>query len=133
MADAPTPNRFLNQMLDRLYAAIANGPCLNCRPHYSRQRVDLASVAALDGRDPRRLLGELLLLKTKVRLKAAPAAPPDLEKDADDLDPPARAARLAWRRQEDTSAAGVLRLWVMIRQGRVTLRSGLAFVTAEAN
>ena len=33
-------NRILTKMLERLFAALVNGPSLNCRPHSSRQRVD---------------------------------------------------------------------------------------------
>lgn len=34
-------NRILEKMLDRLYASLIGGPSLNCRPHSSRQRVDV--------------------------------------------------------------------------------------------
>lgn len=37
---------ILEKMLDRLYASLMRGPGLNCRPHSSRQRVD---VTKLDG------------------------------------------------------------------------------------
>lgn len=54
--------RILSKMLDRLFAAIVNGPNLNCRPHNSRQRVDLTSLARLGDLSPadalRRLLSE---------------------------------------------------------------------------
>src|SRR4051812_195389 len=40
-------NKFLEKMLQRLYAALSSGPALNCRPHQSRQRVDLAGLAKL--------------------------------------------------------------------------------------
>src|SRR6478609_8059583 len=32
-------SKVLAKMLDRLFAALANGPSLNCKPHSSRQRV----------------------------------------------------------------------------------------------
>ncbi len=37
----------LSTMLDRLLAGLMSGPNMNCRPHASRQRVDLAQLAKL--------------------------------------------------------------------------------------
>ncbi|MEM1212648.1 MAG: DUF4011 domain-containing protein, partial [Planctomycetota bacterium] len=51
---------ILHNMLDRLYAAIARGPALNCRPHRSRQRIDLADLAAFDDTPPTQLLQQLI-------------------------------------------------------------------------
>ena len=34
-------NKVLVKMLDRLFAALVNGPGLNARPHNSRQRIDV--------------------------------------------------------------------------------------------
>ncbi len=34
-------SKILSKMLERLFAAIVSGPSLNCRPHNSRQRLDL--------------------------------------------------------------------------------------------
>jgi len=42
-------NRILDKMVDRLYASLATGPVLSCRPHSSRQRIDLMQVAKLAG------------------------------------------------------------------------------------
>ena len=50
----------LQIMLDRLMAALVNGPSLNCRPHNSRQRVDLTSLKKLDDLPAEQALGELL-------------------------------------------------------------------------
>src|SRR5687767_2915790 len=55
-------NKVLVKMLDRLFAAMVNGPGLNARPHNSRQRVDWSLLSRLDDIAPddalRRLLGE---------------------------------------------------------------------------
>src|SRR3954463_3406088 len=40
-------NPILAKMLDRLFAAMLNGPSMNCRPHASRQRLDLTQIAKL--------------------------------------------------------------------------------------
>ncbi len=50
----------LNKLLDRLMQGLLNGPAMNCRPHNSRQRVDLASLGKLDGVDPQALLSAVL-------------------------------------------------------------------------
>lgn len=41
-------NVILERMLDRLYASLVRGPSLNCRPHNSRQRIDLTLLGGLD-------------------------------------------------------------------------------------
>ena len=43
-------NRILQRMLDRLFAALVNGPSLNARPHSSRQRIDLTQIGKLGDR-----------------------------------------------------------------------------------
>ena len=43
----PAPNAILARLLERLYASLVGGASLNCRPHRSRQRVDLFSFNAL--------------------------------------------------------------------------------------
>ena len=44
-------NSILTKMLDRLFAAMLNGPSMNCRPHASRQRLDedCPDLVALSG------------------------------------------------------------------------------------
>lgn len=55
-AASPTsPNAILARLLERLYATLVGGPSLNCRPHRSRQRVDLAGFGALG--DPAAAIG----------------------------------------------------------------------------
>lgn len=71
----PEPrNRVLEKMLERLYAALASGPSLNCRPHNSRQRVDLASLSRLDSTRPQAVLAALLGEKASIRLSIKPPA-----------------------------------------------------------
>nr|BDT30891.1 AAA domain-containing protein [Myxococcus sp. MH1] len=65
-------NRVLEKMLERLYAALASGPSLNCRPHHSRQRLDLATLTRLDGTSPHAVLAALLGDKAAVRLAVKP-------------------------------------------------------------
>ncbi|HLL91278.1 MAG TPA: AAA domain-containing protein, partial [Tepidisphaeraceae bacterium] len=47
-------------MVDRLLAAMVNGPAMNCRPHNSRQRVDFAWLSRLRDKPPGAALLELL-------------------------------------------------------------------------
>src|SRR5579859_7013135 len=54
------PNPFLGRMLERLYASLASGPGLNCRPHNSRQRIDLVLIQKLDGISARDLVHTVL-------------------------------------------------------------------------
>jgi hypothetical protein len=51
---------LLEKMLDRVYVALTSGPALSCRPHQSRQRIDLAQLALLDTGGTQRLLQGLL-------------------------------------------------------------------------
>ncbi|WP_342378240.1 AAA domain-containing protein [Myxococcus stipitatus] len=65
-------NRVLEKMLERLYAALASGPSLNCRPHHSRQRLDLSTLSRLDGTPPHEVLASLLGEKAQARLSVKP-------------------------------------------------------------
>lgn len=57
----PSPrNTILLRMLDRLYAGLASGPNLNCRPHSSRQRVDWMQFLRLRDLAPAEILRELV-------------------------------------------------------------------------
>lgn len=57
---APQGSLILNKLLDRLMTGLLNGPAMNCRPHNSRQRVDVASLGKLEGVDPTELLKTIL-------------------------------------------------------------------------
>lgn len=73
--DAP-PNPILTRMLERLYAAILDGPNMACRPHHSRQRVDLAQVQDLKDLRPGEALRSLLTPAATVRIAAKVPLPP---------------------------------------------------------
>lgn len=57
---AASEQNILRKMLDRLFAALVNGPNLNCRPHSSRQRLDLVQLAKLRSLGPEDILRALL-------------------------------------------------------------------------
>src|SRR3712207_7585147 len=40
-------NSIVGKMLERLFASMVNGPSMNCRPHASRQRLDLSQLSRL--------------------------------------------------------------------------------------
>jgi hypothetical protein len=65
-------NKVLVKMLDRLFAALVNGPSLNARPHASRQRVDFSQLGRLGDGSPddalRRLLGEARQVRVAARV-----------------------------------------------------------------
>ncbi len=69
MADA---NKILVRMLDRLFASMVNGPSLNCRPHSSRQRVDLSGLGRFRDVAPedilRALVGDAAEIKVTARV-----------------------------------------------------------------
>src|SRR5581483_11601242 len=82
----PAPrNRFLEKMLQRLYASLAAGPALDCRPHRSRQRVDLAALAALGAPAPELIVRELLAGSRAVKIvpRLQPATEGDEDPDAE--------------------------------------------------
>ena len=68
-------NKVLQRMLDRLYAAMGSGPAINCRPHNSRQRIDLSVVGKLDGTAPGEIVAALLGEKGEAKLRAAVPQP----------------------------------------------------------
>ncbi|WP_269542921.1 AAA domain-containing protein [Cerasicoccus fimbriatus] len=59
---------ILNAMLQRLYMSLQRGPCLNARPHNSRQRVDLTQLAHFQGLPVDEILPALLGEKRNVTL-----------------------------------------------------------------
>src|SRR3954465_6961915 len=106
-------NRILAKMLDRLFAALTSGPSLNARPHSSRQRVDLMSLAKLGDVAPREALRQILGEERGAKLRAKVDPPKtrggrrmdakdklDDEIDEDELTPEERAARNAWKDQQ---------------------------------
>ncbi len=110
-------NRILTKMLDRLYATLARGPSLNCRPHSSRQRIDLTSLRCFGQLDPRQVLIELLGPAHSSNVPATISMPDSLvrknpfehvaEPDPESLTDEERVAEKAWRAQK--SLLGKLR------------------------
>lgn len=72
------PKKVLQAMLDRLFASIMTGPSMNCRPHHSRQRIDLFALSALQSLKPEEILHELLSPAGKVTIEAQVKAPAGL-------------------------------------------------------
>ena len=111
MAESAT--RILQRMLDRLFARLADGPALNCRPHSSRQRIDFDQLSKLRDATPADALGRLLGARPSVKLTARVPAPPRVSKSAPppgaastippgaaDAAPEDSAARKAWDTQQ---------------------------------
>src|SRR5439155_21891277 len=68
-------NPILSRMLDRLFAAMLNGPSMNCRPHASRQRLDLLQLGRLRDIPPGDVLLALLGKQGSVKLAARVPVP----------------------------------------------------------
>ncbi|HEX4124411.1 MAG TPA: AAA domain-containing protein [Tepidisphaeraceae bacterium] len=115
-------NRILKKLLDRLLASLVNGPSLNCRPHSSRQRVDLAQLVKLKDQSPEQILRGLLGpdRQAKIAARARPIRQPNKspappienngQENADsdgDLSPQEKADRQAFAEQQ--SVLGKLR------------------------
>lgn len=103
--------KILQRMLDRLFAGLADGPALNCRPHSSRQRIDFGQLGKLRDAAPEDALRHLLGEKPLVKLSARVSVPPRTSKkdrvagrDDDpreaDASPEDLAARKAWDTQQ---------------------------------
>ncbi len=73
-------NKILVKMLERLFASLLNGPGLNCRPHSSRQRVDLTHLSKLDDARPETVLADLLQRPHRAKLSAKVTLPARLRK-----------------------------------------------------
>jgi len=96
-------NRILSKMLDRLFAALVNGPSLNCRPHSSRQRVDWTLLAKFKDLSPEDALRKLLGPDECARLTARVPQPrrraDDDDREGDAITPEERVARQAFTDQ----------------------------------
>src|SRR5688572_25764829 len=113
-APAEGKNRILTKMLDRLFAALVNGPSLNCRPHSSRQRVDWTHLARLKDLSAEDALHAILGQEQEVKLTARVPMPRRMargDRDGDGgegaLSPEERAGNQAWSAQ--TALLGKLR------------------------
>ncbi len=98
-------NRILSKMLERLFSALINGPSLNCKPHSSRQRVDLLQLTKLHDLKPEQVLQELLGSQRSAKVMARVSPPPKRAEQVEEQDLPKlsdadRAARQAWSEQQ---------------------------------
>lgn len=92
-------NQILQTMVQRLYASLVHGPSLSCRPHSSRQRIDLSALAAFKHISPSDILPKILGSSGKAEIQAKV---PLFESDLEDhlLTEPQRAAKLALEVQQ---------------------------------
>ncbi len=88
-------NKILIAMLERLYASLTSGPVMNCRPHSSRQRIDLAALARFDDSSAASLIAKLLGTEREAKL-AGKASPPAVRSDSQG----AEAAHQPWDDQQ---------------------------------
>jgi hypothetical protein len=75
-------NRVLAKMLERLYASMGRSPALNCKPHSSRQRIDLTQFASFQDLTPSQVLRSLLSESRRVDVAAQVSPPPDEVRDS---------------------------------------------------
>lgn len=68
-------SKFLGRMLDRLYASLLSGPGLNCRPHASRQRIDMSLLTRMQDQTPEAILLQLLGEQRQAKVTAKVPAP----------------------------------------------------------
>lgn len=66
---------ILQKMLDRLFAALVSGPGMNCRPHSSRQRMDVSQLSRLLDLSPEAVLRKLLGEERAAKLSGHAARP----------------------------------------------------------
>ncbi len=94
-------NTILLKMLDRLFAGLASGPNLNCRPHSSRQRLDWLQLSKLQDLKPGEALCQLLSRQQATQLRARVNAPSISAK------PTTAKRRLSSTTQHDTETESV--------------------------
>jgi hypothetical protein len=92
-------NAVLSKMLERLYSAVLSGPAINCRPHSSRQRIDLSQLSRLDT-PANQIIAQLLSTEANIKLVARAMEPPLSWLDREDLDEHQRASVNAWQGQQ---------------------------------
>src|ERR1051325_7703018 len=97
---ASSGSKILTKMLERLFASLLSGPALNCRPHSSRQRIDLTALSRLKDIAPERALRNLLSAERKTKLTARVAAPPkriqNVDQEQTTLSAEEKSAQQAW-------------------------------------
>ena len=67
---AEAGQKLIEVLQDRLYATLTNGPLMSCRPHSSRQRIDLMQLGKLNGPTPKAVLAGLLGKERSAKLIA---------------------------------------------------------------
>jgi hypothetical protein len=93
------PSKFLNKMLERLYAALSSGPALNCRPHNSRQRFDVCHLERLDGVAAHQVIAALLRGE-EVTIRPARTQPTGIRPERDAAEPDQSQTWEAWEQQQ---------------------------------
>lgn len=97
--------RILERMLERLFTAVLNGPAMNCRPHASRQRLDLCQLANLQDISPTDALRALLSDAREVQIvgrvpQPAPVPIPEGQETPPPQSDEQRAAAQRWSEQK---------------------------------
>jgi len=92
-------NAVLSKMLERLYSAILSGPAMNCRPHSSRQRIDISQLTQF-GVPANQIVAQLLGADAKTKLVAQAEEPPLSWIDRENLDEHQRATVNNWQNQQ---------------------------------
>jgi hypothetical protein len=95
---ADKENHILTTLLDRLYGTLVHGPCLNCRVHRSRQRVDLFDITALQHLSIREIVPQVVAGGKNVEIRGKVPVYRGPEKD-EDMDEKDRAAKMAYEGQ----------------------------------
>jgi len=87
--------KVLSKMLDRLLAGLMSGPNMNCRPHNSRQRVDITALTKLQDIPPEDVLQSLLAPEKSAKVVARVKLPRKATNDEEQKSP----AEKAWIEQ----------------------------------
>src|SRR5689334_1141485 len=93
-------NPILVRMLDRLFASMLNGPSMNCRPHASRQRLDLLQLRALGDVTPGDILLQMLSKEGCAKLAARVPVPTRRGSQDEQRTPEQLAQQEAWDDQQ---------------------------------
>ncbi|MFZ4573076.1 MAG: AAA domain-containing protein [Phycisphaerales bacterium] len=118
--DGPTAragSKVMLTMLERLFASIAGGPSLNCRPHNSRQRVDWFQLAKLGDTRPETALAALLGESMEARVHARVQPPRDFGDDSEPTEDQRAELDSAKRAWSDQSAL-LTKLRLLVEEAR---------------
>jgi hypothetical protein len=83
------PQPILKKMMDRLFAALVNGPNLNCRPHSSRQRLELIRLNKLQSQSSEEILRALFSDERSCKVLAQVRPPKQKGTDVEKEEAPA--------------------------------------------